>query len=307
MLRGAGALMLTLLSGYGFDERQGPFLVVDELEHATTRRRRANVRGAPLTLSAGEQRFCTGTFDLMTYEAAPCPERAPVKGELETCYQCFRRTGFNPSFYNVPRETISPQQRVYNERPHVVYLAFFAEGCVKVGISSQDRVFARWRGQGARLATLLASVDDAYTAREVEQRVARDAGLPEALRGARKRRLLNVPLCPRAAARTLEQERERIARRLDLPLVHAKVHDLTPDYLGVQQLDLPITDMSDEPTPSISGVGVGMIGDVLLVEEGRRQFMLSLKELIGRVIVLEPVARGNRRRPTAGQLGFDFS
>jgi len=307
MLRALAAVfMSTLLSGYGFDEQHGPYFVLDDLAGGQTRRTRVYVRNAPLTLSATEQRYCTGSFDLDSYEASPCPEQAQVKADLETCFSCFRRTGFNPSFYNVPKDTISAQQLAYNERPHVVYLAYFAEGCVKVGISSQDRMFSRWRGQGARLATRLVSAEDAYAAREIEERVAREGGLPEALRGSRKRQLLNLPLDVASATNTLEVTRQRLARELDIHCAEASIHDLTRDYLGSHGLDLPVTDVSDEASPNISGTGIGMVGDVLLVEESRRQYMLSLKDLIGRVISVEATVRPNRRRPTAGQLGFNF-
>jgi hypothetical protein len=301
------SFMHTLLSGYGFDDQQGPFFVLDELGAGTTTRRRVFVRGAALSLDVATERYCTGTFDLATYESAPCPEQAAVRGDLETCFRCFQRTGFNPSFYNVPRDTISPQQRAYNERPHVVYLAYFAEGYVKVGISSEDRVAVRWRGQGARVATRLLSVEDAYRARAIEAQVTREGGLPEAVRGSRKRQLLNVPFQLASAERALRITRERLAEKCELELGSATLYDLTSDYLGAARLDLPVTDLSGEAGPAISGVGVGMIGDILVVEEGERQYMLSLKDLIGRVVTVEHRVRANHRRPAASQLGFGFS
>jgi uncharacterized protein DUF2797 len=298
---------LTLLSGYGFDDHDGPYVVVDELSSGATERRRVRVRGVPLTLTASEQRRCTGSFDLDNYESAPCPAQAVVSGDLETCYACFRRTGFNPSFYNLPRAALSPQQRAYNQRPHVVYLAYFAEDCVKVGISSQDRVLARWRGQGARLATQLITSDNAEAAREMEARVAREASVSEAVRGARKRQLLNVPLSTLAATETLRALRQSVAQICGFETAQTPIHDLTPHYLGSARLDLPLTDVGSETTPSISGVGVGLIGDVLIVDEAGRQYMLSLKDLMGRVVSLEHHVRPNHRRPVAGQLGFSFS
>jgi glutathione peroxidase len=54
--------MLTLLSGYGFDEEQGPYLMLDELGVGHTRRRRAFVCGAPLSLTATAQHHCIGTL-----------------------------------------------------------------------------------------------------------------------------------------------------------------------------------------------------------------------------------------------------
>jgi hypothetical protein len=299
--------MSTVLSGYGFDEASGPYLVLDDLGPAVSTRRRWPVRDAPLTLTAGEIRRCAGYFDLITYESFPCPEQSPIGPDVETCFKCFRRTGFFPSFYHVPVDTLSPQQRTYNERPHVVYLAYFAEGCIKVGISTQDRVFLRWRGQGARLATRLLSVGDAYEARRIEERVVRLAALPEVVRAARKRAFLNEPFDPLRARQTLEETRRRVEQVCDLAPAPFSVHDFTADYLGAHTLDLPVTDLTDERPLSISGRGVGLVGDVLLVEESGRQFMLSVKDLIGRAVEIESTARRNSKRPAAGQLGFGFT
>jgi hypothetical protein len=308
--------METVLSGYGFDEASGPFLVLDDMGAAGTTRRRWFVRGAPFTLTATERRRCAGYFDLVHYESLPCPEQSPIGADVETCYACFRRTGFNPSFYNVPVETVSPQQRAYNERPHVVYLAYFAEGCVKVGISSHDRVLLRWRGQGARMAAVLISTPDAYDARRIEEQVVRTAGLPEVIRGARKRAALNEPFEPSRARLALEQTRARVADVCALRVGPFAAQDFTADYLGSHRLDPPITDLTDENPRVISGVGIGMVGDVLLTEEAvgpagsapsGRQFMISIKELIGSVVEVEPVAKRNAKRPAAGQLGLRFT
>jgi hypothetical protein len=100
--------------------------------------------------------------------------------------------------------------------------------------------------------------------------------------------------------------RGHVAARCELTPAQSVIHDLTREYLGEHALDLPITDVSGEAQPTISGVGLGMIGDVLLVVESGRQYMLSVKELIGRVVTLEAAVRRNQRRPTAGQLGFGF-
>ena len=298
--------MPTVLSGYGF-AADGPHLVLDDIETAPTARRQVPVRDIPLTLTAAEERRCTGYFDVITYDSVPCPEQSRIGPDVDTCFACFRRTGFNPSFYNMPLEGISPQQRAYNEREHVVYLAYFGPDCVKVGISSRDRVLLRLRGQGARLAMLIASTADAYQARDIEESIVKRAGLPETVRSSRKRALVNEPLDPERARRSLEETRALVEKACELRAPPLSVHDFTSDYLGRHTLDLPITDLSDERPPSISGTGLGLIGDILLVAESERQFMLSLKELLGCVVRIEPMVRRNSKRPASGQLGFGFS
>jgi hypothetical protein len=295
----------TVVSGYGF-ATPGPYLVIDDLHPGSTSRRQLTVRDAPLTLTATDTRRCTGYFDLVTYESLPCPEQSPIGADVDTCYKCFRRTGFNPSFYNMPLDGISPQQRSYNEREHVVYLAYFADGWLKVGISSRDRVFVRLRGQGARLATLLVAVADAYEARALEERIVKDAAIPETLRAARKRNLVNEPFDRARAERVLLESRKRVEETCETRPLPFAVHDFSADYLGSYALDLPVTDLTDESPISISGRGVGLIGDVLVVEESGRQFMVSVKELVGRVVTIEPTVRRNVKKPASGQLGFGF-
>lgn len=295
----------TLVSGYGF-ATTGPYLLIDDLNPGATLRRPLPLRDAPLTLTATDVRRCTGYFDLLTYDNVPCPEQSPIGPDVDTCYKCFRRTGFNPSFYHMPLDGISVQQRAYNEREHVVYLAYFAEGWVKVGISSRDRVLVRLRGQGARLATLLVAVPDAYQARALEERVVKDAAVPEVLRGSRKRSLVNEPFDPARAERTLFELRQRIEGVCSVRPLPFAVHDFSADYLGSHTLDLPVTDLSDEKPLSISGNGVGLIGDVLIVEESGRQFMVSVKDLVGSIVLIEAAVRRNTKKPASGQLGFGF-
>jgi hypothetical protein len=299
--------MPTVLSGYGFAASNGPHLVLDDIGTSPTTRTHLPVRDFPITLTATEQRRCTGYFDVITYDSVPCPDQNRIGPDVETCFPCFRRTGFNPSFYNMPLEGVSPQQRAYNEREHVVYLAYFGADCIKVGISSRDRVLLRLRGQGARLAMLIASTADAYQARGIEESIVKKAGLPETVRSARKRSLINEPLDPERARRSLEETRALVEKACELHATPLSVHDFTSDYLARHTLDFPVTDLSDERPPSISGTGLGLIGDVLLVAESGRQFMLSLKEVLGCVVHIEPTVRRNSRRPASGQLGFGFS
>ncbi|HEY3593561.1 MAG TPA: DUF2797 domain-containing protein [Polyangiaceae bacterium] len=297
--------MRALLSGSRF-AASGPHLVLDELGGMTALRHQWPISDKPLTLEITDARRCTGWFDLITYESHPCPEQSAISPGFDTCFECFRRTGFNPSFYNVPMSTLSPQQRTYNERPHVVYLAYFADGWAKVGISSRDRVTARLRGQGARLATVVFACDDAYQARALEERIVRDAAIPETVRGSRKRALVNEPLDAERGAHTLAELRQRVEDVCQVRALPLDVHDCTRDYLGDHKLDLPVTDLTDEKPASISGVAVGMIGDILVVEDSGRQFMLSVKEFFGSVVTLEETVRRNVKRPDAGQLGFGF-
>jgi hypothetical protein len=294
-----------ILSGFRHDSA-GPYLILSGVGQGQSARRTIAIRGTKLSLRWGAGRYCTGYFDLIDYRTAPCPNQASLADDETACVACARRTGFNPSFYNLPRSALSPQQRTYNERPHVVYLAGFSRFRAKVGISSRDRVLHRWRGQGARLALLLAMFDDAYDARDCEARVSRTLALPEQVRGATKRALINEPLDVARVSALLERTRREAEAALALPPLAAPLTHLDPDYLGEAPLTLPVTDLTDAEPACISGVGLGMIGDVLIVAQENRQYMIGLARLLGRTIDVSDVLRDNPVRPGGEQLGFGF-
>lgn len=296
-----GASDPTLLSGYGCDER-GPFLVLDPLGDAGGARQILRVRGAVFTFMCGEERHCVGRHDLETGRSVPCPQRVAFGASAhEQCMDCFAATGFNPAFYNAPR--ISDQQRRRNLEPHIVYVVSFGPGALKVGMAYAPRRLARLLEQGARLGAVVAQLPDANRARELEASIARDFDVSESVRAARKRQLLAAPLSLRAAREELEQAVARIAERHPEAARPEPVQELDRYYFAGERLPSTLTDLSETLPHAISGRCLGMIGDVLVVAQRDRCFMLSIGDSVGHRVRLEPHERENR---FVGQLGLPF-
>lgn len=155
----------TVLAGHGFDDA-GPYLLINDIDDAT--QHRFSVRGKTFTLKQLPARFCVGRFDLLTHRKSVCPLKIkllPTEKD-DMCPACKEATGFNPSFYYA--ETISPQQRAYNETPHYVYLAYFSPQHIKAGISSETRGIERLLEQGARAARIVGHFGNADEARKLE-------------------------------------------------------------------------------------------------------------------------------------------
>ena len=284
--------MPSIISGYRFPS-EGPMLQLDELGAGGTRRSFLAVRGRPWTLVWGQARYCTGFRDLATRSSLPCPSRAQISGKSSQCLSCDQRTGFNPSFYNVAREMISPQQQRYNQNEHCVYLAAFSADTAKVGISSDGRVLSRLREQGARRAVIVARSSDAYGARAHEEAIHQWLYLPEQIRSGRKLALLSERFDAEAVTAFVESLRSRAERDLELPPLAQPILSFDADYLGDNLLEPPLVDMSEVSPAMISGVGVGMIGDILILREADRQLALSLKRLIGCEVELSEQVRPN--------------
>lgn len=271
----------TTLSGYGFDQ-SGSFLRLDHHENGSIDRKLFYLVGKSFTLKKELSRYCTGQFDLKTLENDVCPNAAELLSpKAHVCFDCFEFIGFNPAFYHLERHQISPQQRAYNQTAHIVYLAYFAPGLIKVGISSNDRKEHRWKEQGARFIAHIYTVANAYEARHIEEKISSNLKLPEVVLGKKKRVLLNTKLDMDIAQAEFTSLMQRIDSVITAPCNRERVYDME-EYFNPSRTGLSSTiiDVSEHSDGKISGKCIGLYGDILLFENANQQFMFSLKKMI---------------------------
>jgi hypothetical protein len=273
------------LSGIDFAGKQ-PCLLFGA--PARSKRESLPVINTTFTLRRIKRRYCIGRYDLATFEVSACPDNTLLDDDAKKvrCDRCEYFCGFNPSFYRT--EAVSPQQRAYNAQPHAVYLAYFGSRAVKVGISHERRLRTRLLEQGARAAAVVAVVANAFEARRIEERLSA-AGIAEHIGSSAKRRLLNERFNADVAFDELRRTRSRIvsiAPDLSQEMT-ADPFDLSSSQLSDRPLRLPILDLSSTRPLVISGRGIGIIGDTLLVEQNGATFMMGLKQVISHVVVLE--------------------
>ncbi len=292
-----------VLAGHGCDEG-GPYLSLNDVEARA--KVRFAVRGKTFTLRRLARRLCTGRFDLQTNESVVCPlDVELLPGSKETaCPACLEATGFNPSFYYAL--TVSPQQRAYNEQPHYTYLAYFAPGFVKAGISSEGRGVRRLLDQGARAARVVGRFKNAYAARELEAALCMQEGICETMRLSKKADLLaharfdfgeacraldeavasvDVAGCFGTASDApteLDAAMERLGRG------EGKAYfDFTSAYFGDEAV--PMCDemqLADASADVCAGRCVGMVGSILVLEQQGMHFLAPLKDWESHVVEL---------------------
>jgi hypothetical protein len=289
-----------LLSGYSFDE-QGPYIILDDVSRSKPERTKRYVLSTTLTLRKLDERYCVGWYDLDTLESHPCPYRGELASGTTMCPQCRRISGFNPAFYNAEPHQISPQQRKYNEQPHVVYLAAFGAAVVKVGIACAHRARIRLLEQGARVATVICECTDAYEARAIEEAVSRSAGIPEVVRSDMKRRLLSQRFDYEEAKRDIDSAKSRIVSTLGIDICDKELVDFTEIYCGVNTVDPYIIDLTTHVPEMISGSVLGLIGNALLTGQGGKQFMLSLKKVLSHIVTVDADEEPNIYAPVSVQ------
>jgi hypothetical protein len=144
------------------------------------------------------------------------------------------------------------------------------------------------------MGLLLARFDDAHQARALEERIARELGVAETVRSARKRHLLGAPFVPATVRSELLAVAERV-RSSDpsLPL-QPELVELDRYYGGSALFANTLTDLSETSPLAISGRCVGMIGDVLIALQEGRHYMLSVADLVCRRVRLSAREQPNR-------------
>ncbi|MDN5274405.1 MAG: hypothetical protein JWP06_306 [Candidatus Saccharibacteria bacterium] len=224
------------------------------------------------------QRFCIGWGDIATGERFVCPNANTVEKNYEQCAGCQQRTGFNPAFYHAT--SVSTQQEARNQEPHMLYLAYFGKGTIKVGISHAARNNARLLEQGARYALILDIFPSAHIAREYEAKIAKIAGIAETIQLRKKISLLEQPLTADDATSELIATRELIETELSITFTQNHVQSLDEHFFPKKRPDLGIAhDCSDQHL--ISGVTIGMLGSLLFCSHEEEPVFLPLKKYIG--------------------------
>ena len=156
------------------------------------------------------QRFCIGWHNLKTGEDFTCPDKVILDKKYNQCPKCQQRTGFNPAFYNVDASEVSSQQQIRNSQPHFVYLAYFSDEIIKVGISFSGRGITRLLEQGARAALILGEFSSANIARSYEEKISKMPEFCENVKASGKLKTLERKFNFKEAEKKLLSAREKI-------------------------------------------------------------------------------------------------
>jgi hypothetical protein len=264
-----------LLTNVGFSKEEKPLLVLQQ----------DNIFfsmfpiGEAFTLTFDmTQRYCVGWRDIVTGERFSCPDSQMVMPKYDQCAACQKRTGFNPAFYHA--STVSSQQETRNLEPHILYLAHFGPGVIKVGISHAKRGHSRLLEQGARSALILEELPSAHIARQYEARIAALPGIAESIQVRKKTSLATVPYDTAAAGQELATVKQTIEAMLNITFTRQEILTFDTTYFPN---DVP--QLSDAhllvDRHQVSGKGIGMIGSLLFCAQQDEILYLPMKKYVG--------------------------
>lgn len=229
-------------------------------------------------------RYCTGWRDITQGQRHVCPERTIVDQKYEQCRECQIRTGFNPAFYHAT--SVSEQQEARNQQPHILYLAHFSPGVIKVGISLAARGRSRLLEQGARSAIILDTLSSAHVARHYEEQIARLPGISETIQLNKKLASLKQSYDPLHAADELKAFQQAIEQQLGISFSSSDVVQLDAIYLSKTTFTPEhVIDVSH--THRTSGAAIGMVGSVLYMTQSDAILILALKKHTGYKVIID--------------------
>lgn len=263
-----------LLTYASFNANNQPFIdcqIGDEIK-------RRELFGQDLSLEFDfSTKYCTGWVDFDNHCSQICPDSATVDGKYENCLKCRDRTGFNPAFYNA--DSVSAQQEKINQNPHFVYLAYFAPGVIKVGISQEKRGIRRLLEQGARLALKLETFTSALIARQYEAKIARLDGVVETMPIHKKLELIKQPFDRADGEEKLRQKLLEIEQKIGVSFPKS---ELIPceDYFHTAGVDLTrVVLMKDQN--QLAGRVRSIIGPILIADYDGQLLAYNVKKFIG--------------------------
>lgn len=263
-----------LLSYASFNDSNRPFLEWQNNGEVG----RISTFGQKLSLEFDfSEKFCTGWIDFENRCSCVCPDSAIVDDKYENCLKCRDRTGFNPAFYNAT--TISEQQQKINQNPHFLYLAYFAPGVVKVGISQESRGIKRLLEQGARMAIKLETFSSALIARQYEAKIAKLDGILETVPAGRKLTLLNTTFNQAVAEAELSKALAQIDQELNLRFEQQESINTEKYFYANEVINLnSVIDMTGQ---SVAGEVVASVGSILITRYSDNLLAYNLKKYIG--------------------------
>lgn len=239
------------------------------------------------------QRFCIGWHNLETGEDFVCPDKVILDNKYTQCQKCQQRTGFNPAFYNVNPGKISSQQQARNAKAHFVYLAYFSDNIIKVGISFSGRGITRLLEQGARAALILGEFSSANIARNYEEKISKMPEFCENVKANEKLKTLEQKFDFKKAEKKLLAARKRIEQTqkvdfeknqpLNLDRFYMKNYDFLP-----REIILAADCAQSDNFLIFSGVLKAQIGYILLAEQQNEIIALPLRKFIGYKIQFLP-------------------
>ncbi len=121
----------------------------------------------------GSKRYCIGNKDVISHQYVGCPNHAVPDERSVKCFSCDKSDQLKYCVRCTGDQCYVSNQDVLKRcnQEHFVYLAFFPNDIVKVGVAHDRRKYTRLYEQGALYSFIIASCKSGKIARELESNI----------------------------------------------------------------------------------------------------------------------------------------
>ncbi len=229
-----------------------------------------------ISMKLGKKK-CTGYFK--NGKRRKCPENALTTFDY-MCEKCQKEDDY---FFCIrcSGECLNPKKRNQcTKNIYSIYLAAF-DSLIKIGISIDFRLLQRLVEQGADFGTKLVTLDDGKTARKMEQKIRRELGIVDKVRGEKKsEKIFGNPNNSVAALNKKIQE----LKNNGMPLINPEIYDLRGYYRLGYVSKFPKLMQINEGM-EIEGKVVAAKGNIVVIKN-QEWHMLNAHRLVGREVEL---------------------
>ena len=245
------------------------YLLLQNEDHSLEKR--LLIEGEPLLIEVCDRnkKHCVGWYDVATHTNHVCEASRSVETKYDSCFECRKKTGFNPAFYNASE--ISSVQQNYNNKPHSVYVSYFGNGIAKAGIMSDSRGLERLFEQGALFYCIVGTFENADAAHKVENSLISN-GLKNSVTKKQKEKVLSKIF-------NKYEELQAFTNILkNLELADKQIVSNLDQFFFGNYPSKSIEPIGDNP---ISGLVRGVMGRYLVLENNDRLYGFWLSDLSG--------------------------
>ena len=261
-----------------------------------------NVFGT-IKIKKGKRKYCRGYYDLLKRENIPCSSYEDLTDSVYSqCKQCQIKSGFdlclrcNGSDCN----SSSEKARKFCGQEHYVYIAYFANDKLKVGVTAGYRKYERLLEQGAIYSIFVAKTPNGKIARQVENYIS-SLGIVQKVSVSYKINNILSYKDAKEIKKLLINEYRMVKDKID------KVYEgylINPEYNNfekmlngvkekfsnsVEQLNLfgeseiqeYITYEKEVDPENVVGENMATIGSILLLKKGDKYIAVNMKKLEG--------------------------
>lgn len=217
-------------------------------------------QGDELEFAIDKVRSCIGFRAPGAKSLSPCPLQ--TKGiKTSQCEHCFGEAKLLPCLRCTGDRCNNPARRAECVQPdnHIVYLASFGPGAVKVGVARQGRRYDRLHEQGARVAIIIAE-DDGQQVRRIESQIKRQ-GIRDRVQPQEKLKLLTQSATEKELLEELYQTLNFIK-----PRTYAKWIDPEELRFDIPLLDFPPRFIAPTEGLHVHGVINSIVGQTIILD-----------------------------------------